>query len=200
VSKNKLTKEIVTLMLVFSFALGTIIGCNDDNGDGGGFGGPPPGPAPTPAIDSLNYMGIGIDYDPEARCADNCNPAWAPGCNPVSCNPQPSFACNQNGLSNNPCNCQQCYDSDLNTIKNTLGLGAITIYQPNYFILTAAQQSGIKVIFGTFNDTVAGLAEPDINTNCTYGGSPLPFCGTNYASVLFDGACGKTTPFNPTSS
>ena len=148
-------------------------------------------PSPSDAFGDL----IGIDYDPEARCStDN----WSTT-SPVACSPQPAFVCPASGatLDNCPSLCQSCYDGDLGLIKNTLSVGLITIYQPNYFILMAAQTAGVKVILGTFNDTVAGLAQPASSTGCTYGGFPSA-CGLTYANSLISGACGTTTPFSPT--
>src|SRR3990172_5756173 len=97
-------------------------------------------------------------------------------------------------LSNCPICCQQCYDSDFATLKS-LGLGAITIYQPNIYILTAAQNAGIKVILGTFNDAIPSLAMSDSETDCTYGGTPLLLCGSKYADALLDVACIDSTPW-----
>jgi exo-beta-1,3-glucanase (GH17 family) len=84
----------------------------------------------------------------------------------------------------------------LSTIS-TLAIGTITIYQPNYYVLKAAQSSGVKVVLGLFNDSVSGLAQPDTSTNCTYGGQPFPYCGTKYATALFGGACGNVSPWAP---
>jgi len=140
--------------------------------------------------------GINIDYAPEGRCADG---NWST--TPAACNPQLSFTCSptDTSLNNCPANCQACYDADIGTIKNTLHAGTITIYQPNYYILQAAQSSGLKVILGLFDDSAAGLAQPDSATNCTYSGFPFPFCGTKYAQALFNGACGSCTPWLPSS-
>ena len=99
-------------------------------------------------------------------------------------------------LSSCAANCQACFNSDLSTIKS-LNVGTITIYQPNYYILTAAQSAGIKVVLGLYDDSVSGLAAASGTTNCTYGGSPFPYCGTNYASALFGGTCGNITPWPP---
>lgn len=142
----------------------------------------------------LNFTGVGIDYDIEARCADD---NWATT-TPVACNPQLAFTCDTSDkLDFCPSRCQSCYDSDLDYMKNELQVGAITIYQPNYYVLKAAQKNKVKVILGTFNDTVKGLATPATQTDCTYAGSPLPLCGTKYADALFDGACGGQTPWDP---
>ncbi len=89
-----------------------------------------------------------------------------------------------------------CFNSDLSTIK-TLNVGTITIYQPNYYILTAAQSSGIKVVLGLYDDSVSGLAASNSAINCTYGGAPYPYCGTAYANALFNGTCGNLTPWPP---
>jgi hypothetical protein len=148
-----------------------------------------PSPPPAPA-----FSGINIDYAPEGRCSDN---NWSTT-TPVACNPQLSFTCQpgDNSLTNCPTNCQTCFNSDLSTIK-TLKVGAITIYQPNYYILTAAQNSGTKVVLGLYDDSVSGLAASNSSTNCTYAGQPFPYCGTNYATALFGGTCGNTTPWPP---
>jgi hypothetical protein len=77
-----------------------------------------------------------------------------------------------------------------------LGIGAITLYQPNYYALKSAQAQGLKVLLGTFNDTVAGLAKPDAKSGCTYSSFPTA-CGATYANQLIDGACGTTSPWDP---
>jgi exo-beta-1,3-glucanase (GH17 family) len=144
--------------------------------------------SPAPA-----FTGINIDYASEGRCSDD---NWGTA-TPVACNPQLAFtSCTPNELSSCAANCQACYNSDLNTIK-TLNVGTITIYQPNYYILTAAQSSGIKVVLGLYDDSVSGLAQSNTATDCTYGGYPFPYCGTNYATALFGGACGNVTPWPP---
>lgn len=178
----------------------TVGGCHNDDGGGDSPLGSEPTPGPIEAEDKLGFRGFGIDYDPEARCADNGNTNhWEPGRTPVACNPQPSFNCNPNSndLSFCPTRCQECFDGDLNVIKNTLGVDAITIYQPNFYLLKAAQMQGVKVIFGTFNDSVVGLSKSDSSTDCTYAGSALAFCGTKYADALLDGACFDTSPWDP---
>ena len=142
----------------------------------------------------LTFTGIGIDYDIEARCADD---NWMTT-TPVACGPQLSFTCDDTAnLDFCPTRCQSCYDSDLDFMKNNLLVGAITLYQPNYYVLKAAQKVKMKVILGTFNDSVKSLATPDTQTDCTYAGSALPLCGTKYAYALFDGACGGQTPWDP---
>ena len=157
-------------------------------GCGGGSRVSSPAPSPAPA-----FSGINIDYAPEGRCSDD---NWSTS-TPVACNPQLAFtSCTPNVLSSCAANCQACFNSDLSTIK-TLNVGTITIYQPNYYILTAAQSSGIKIVLGLYDDSVSGLAASSTATNCTYGGQPFPYCGTNYATALFGGTCGNVTPWPP---
>jgi len=134
---------------------------------------------------------IGVDYDFEARCSDD---NWSTN-NPPACNPQPSFMCPPDGLALCPPRCQACFDADLNQMKG-LGIGAITIYNPNWYALTAAQKVGMKVLLGTFNDTLAGLARPDAPSGCTYSGGATA-CGATYARYVLDGACGSTSPWDP---
>jgi exo-beta-1,3-glucanase (GH17 family) len=153
-------------------------------------GGSPLSSAPSPAP---AFSGINIDYAPEGRCSDD---NWSTT-TPVACNPQLAFtSCTSGVLSSCAANCQMCFNSDLSTIKS-LNVGTITIYQPNYYILTAAQSSGIKVVLGLYDDSVSGLAASNSATNCTYGGAPFPYCGTAYATALFNGACGNVTPWPP---
>lgn len=189
-----------------------------DNGDKplNGDGDVDPAPTPMPTMKpTLNFTGIGIDYDPEARCSTN---NWATDF-PVACSPQLSFTCPMTGktLDNCPASCQTCYDDDLDTIKNTLSVDTITIYQPNYYILTAAKDKGVEVILGLFNDSVAALAARQCSNNasmmcvtdsdcgegntcvdatsgCTFGGSPA-LCGTGHANSILNGACFTTTPW-----
>jgi exo-beta-1,3-glucanase (GH17 family) len=152
-----------------------------------GSGSAPP-PAPAPAFSSIN-----LDYAPEGRCSDD---NWSTT-TPVACNPQLSFTtCTSGVLSSCEQNCQACYNADLQTIS-TLKVNTITIYQPNYYILTAAQNAGVKVVLGLYDDSVAGLAQPNSATNCTYGGQPFPYCGVNYATALFNGICGNVSPWPP---
>lgn len=134
---------------------------------------------------------IGIDYDFEARCADD---NWTTA-NPAACNPQPSFMCPATGLALCPARCQACFDADLAHIKG-LGVGAIMIYNPNWYALTAAQKVGTKVLLGTFNDALGALAKPDALSGCTYSGFPTA-CGPTYARYLIDGACGSQSPWDP---
>lgn len=150
-------------------------------------------PAPSPGAPGPAFSGINIDYAPEGRCSDD---NWTTT-NPAACNPQLSFTCSSTdtSLNNCPANCQACYTADIGTTKSTLKTGAITIYQPNYYILKAAQTSGIKVVLGLFDDSAQGLAQSDTATNCTYSGFAFPYCGTNYAQALFNGACGSCTPW-----
>ena len=137
---------------------------------------------------------IGIDYTPEARCSDN---NWSTK-TPVACNPQLSFMCTGNNpLSTCPASCQKCYNDDLENLKNSLGASTITSYQPNYYILTTAQNLKIKVLQGLYNDAIPSLAAPDSATNCTFAGEPIALCGSKYAGAQLDGACGTTTPWNP---
>lgn len=151
-------------------------------------GSPPPVGTPAPAL-----SGINLDYAPEGRCSDD---NWSSS-TPVACNPQLSFnSCQPGVLSSCAANCQACYNADMTTISS-LSVGTITIYQPNYYILKAAQSSGIKVILGLYNDSVSGLAQPSTATNCTYGGQPFPYCGTAYANAMFNGACGNISPWAP---
>jgi hypothetical protein len=137
---------------------------------------------------------IGIDYTPEARCSDN---NWSTMF-PVACNPQLSFSCMGNSsLSACPSSCQSCYNDDLANLKNSLGVSTITSYQPNYYILTTAQNLKIKVLQGTYNDAIPSLAAHDDATNCAFAGAPIKLCGSKYAGALLDGACGTTTPWDP---
>jgi len=130
----------------------TVVSCDENNNifDGGGAdNGDDGGPNPTPTLTMkpvLNFTGMGIDYDPEARCSTN---NWTTDF-PVACSPQVAFTCPPTGktLDNCPTMCQSCYDSDLDTIKNMLSVDTITIYQPNYYILTAAENEGVKAILG----------------------------------------------------
>jgi hypothetical protein len=150
---------------------------------------PPPtlgGPGPV--------ISIGVDYTPEARCSDN---NWSTT-TPVACNPQLSFSCpSGNPLSLCPTTCQACYVSDLTNLQSTLSTSEITAYQPNYYILTAADQLHIKVLQGLFNDAIPSLAASSTATNCTYAGAAITLCGAKYADAILDGACGTTTPWNP---
>ena len=136
---------------------------------------------------------VGIDYTPEARCSDN---NWSTT-TPVACNPQLRFTCNPSGknLSNCPTRCQQCYDTDLRKLKTSLSPAAITVYQPNYYILHSASNLHLKVVQGLFNDAIQGLAASDTSTSCEFAGAPLAFCGTKYAKALIDGACFDTSPW-----
>jgi hypothetical protein len=169
-------------------ALLAATGCGGGNAGSSGSGLTSPSPSPSPA-----FSGINVDYAPEGRCSDN---NWGTT-SPVACNPQLSFNSDcSTELSNCAMSCQACYTSDLNKIKS-LDIGTITIYQPNYYILTAAYNAGIKVVLGLYDDSVNGLAASNSATNCTYSGAPFPYCGTNYATALFGGTCGNITPWNP---
>jgi hypothetical protein len=137
---------------------------------------------------------IGIDYTPEARCSDN---NWSTT-TPVACNPQLSFACTTGDpLSTCPRSCQHCYNTDLANLENSLAVSTITSYQPNYYILTAAQHLKLQVLQGLFNDAIPSLATADSATNCTFAGQPIELCGSKYAGALLGGACGTSTPWNP---
>ncbi len=141
---------------------------------------------------------LGLDYSPEARCSDN-NLTWLGSERPHACQPQPGQACGAS-LNTCPARCQQCYDDDLGFIRRNLKVDTITIYQPNYYILKAAQRLQMKVVVGLMNDAVLGLAMPDTRTDCAVGGKPLYLCGSNYASAVIDGACIDTVggdPFAP---
>ncbi|MGH7779483.1 MAG: hypothetical protein ACREQR_06635 [Candidatus Binataceae bacterium] len=87
--------------------------------------------------------------------------------------------------------------SDLTNLQSLLKTSTITSYQPNYYILTAADQLHIKVLQGLFNDAIPSLAAPSTTTNCTYAGVAIALCGSKYADAMLDGACGTTTPWNP---
>jgi len=188
-------------------------GSDTDSGMDGPDGGPLLG---SPMKPTLNFTGIGIDYDPEARCSDD---DWSTD-TPVACSPQLSFTCpSGDGLALCPERCQKCYNDDMSTIKSGLSVDTITIYQPNYYILTAAQSEDVNVMLGLFNDTVAGLASRHCSNNasmvcvsdsdcgtgntcmddqsgCTFAGSPS-LCGAAYADSILDGACYTTTPWDP---
>ena len=177
----------ITRALVVA-ALLVATGCGGGNAGSSGSGLTSPAPSPSPA-----FSGINIDYAPEGRCSDN---NWGTN-SPVACNPQLSFNSDcSTELSNCASSCQACYTSDLNKIKS-INIGTITIYQPNYYILTAAYNAGIKVVLGLYDDSVNGLAASNSATNCTYAGAPFPYCGSNYATALFGGTCGNITPWNP---
>jgi len=181
-----LASLVAKLVSLFTVAvLVSAAGCGSGSQSSGvGSGAPSPAPA---------FTGINLDYAPEGRCSDD---NWSTT-TPVACNPQLSFTtCTPNVLSSCAANCQACFNADLATMS-TLKVGTITIYQPNYYILKAAESSGIKVVLGLYNDSVSGLAQPDSATNCTYGGQPFPYCGTKYATALFGGACGNVSPWAP---
>ena len=131
----------------------------------------------------LNFTGIGLDYDPSARCSLIAD--W-PG--PAACNPQ-------GGSAGEPTECQTCFDTDVDLLTGDLNVKAVTIYQPNYYFMRAAHSHGITVLLGTFQDTVTALATPDTGgLDCTSGGQPTP-CGETFADVFFDGGCGVRTPW-----
>lgn len=160
------------------------------NALGDGMGAPQPIPG---------HEGIGLDYDPEVRCSDdNWKTATPAACNPqLSFGPCPATKDPLKNLSNCPERCQTCFDNDLKFMTTQLGVTSITLYAPNYYVLKAAQGLGMKVILGTFDDTVLALATPDSGmATCTYAGAPA-LCGPSAAGSLFDGACGATTPWDP---
>ncbi len=138
---------------------------------------------------------LGIDYAPETRCSDN-NPNWLPGQRPRACNPPPGEPCGDS-LSTCPARCQKCYSDDLAFIQRELRVNTIAIYQPNYYIMKAAQQLGMKLVVGVLNDAVLWLATPATERNCSYGGTNLELCGSNYASALIDGVCIGTAGGDP---
>ena len=173
-------------ILLFLVAVAVIdVGCGNGASSSSGSGSVT---TPAPALSGLN-----IDYAPEGRCSDD---NWGTS-TPVACNPQLAFtSCQAGVLSSCAANCQACFNSDIATI-NSLKIGTITIYQPNYYVLKAADSAGVKVVLGLYNDSVSGLAQPDTATNCTYSGQPFPYCGTKYAAALFGGTCGNVTPWAP---
>jgi hypothetical protein len=172
---------------VILVALAMLSACG--NGSSGTPSSTPPSVGAPGPVDS-----IGIDYTPEARCSDN---NWSTS-TPTACNPQLSFTCSTgNPLSLCPTTCQTCYVNDLTNLKTLLSTSTITSYQPNYYILTAAQQLHIKVLQGLFNDAIPSLAASSTATDCTYSGAPIALCGSKYAAAILDGACGTTTPWNP---
>ncbi|HKD68984.1 MAG TPA: hypothetical protein VKB84_19225 [Candidatus Binataceae bacterium] len=144
---------------------------------------------------------IGLDYAPEARCADE-NPNWIFGRRPRNCNPQlgqDERTCGHT-LATCPNLCLKCYSDDLGFIRHDLQVNTITIYHPNYYVLKAARRHRMKVIVGLPNDAVLGLATPSDRSDCFYGGLPLAHCGTNYAAAMLDGACNDKVggdPFKP---
>jgi hypothetical protein len=156
------------------------------------------GPDPIQDVLPLPFSGIALDYDPEVRCSDN---NWTTT-TPVACSPQLSFTCPApppsdpfQNLSGCPDQCQSCFDKDLAFLQTNLAVNTLTVYQPNYYILTAAQKLGIKVLMGIFNDSVLALATPDDGmTSCTFAGAPA-LCGLAAVNSLIDGACGATTPW-----
>lgn len=149
--------------------------------------------SPSDTHSDTQWSPLGLDYAPEARCSDE---QWRPHHRPAACNPQPGQACGSS-LSSCPARCQKCYDDDLSFVQHNLKVNAITIYQPNYYILKAAKRLGMKVVVALLDDTVLGLASPTSQTQCTDGGSPLYLCGSNYAAGLLDGACIDTVGGDP---
>jgi hypothetical protein len=177
--------RLKTGIVLFALCMLSACGGDSSGGHSTATAAPPTlgGPGPVTAV--------GIDYTPEARCSDN---NWATT-TPVACNPQLSFSCpSGNPLSLCPTTCQACYVSDLTNLQSSLSTSEITSYQPNYYILTAADQLHIKVLQGLFNDAIPSLAAASTATNCTYA---VALCGSKYADAILDGACGTTTPWNP---
>ncbi len=130
---------------------------------------------------------IGIDYAPETRCSDD-NPNWLPGLRPHACNPPLGEPCGDS-LSTCPARCQKCYDDDLAFIQRELRVNTIAIYQPNYYIMKAAQRLGMKLVVGVLNEAVLWLATPSSQNNCSYEEGHRDPCGSNYASALIEGVC-----------
>jgi hypothetical protein len=154
------------------------------SGDPGGATGPSQS-SDSGGLFQTDWSPIGLDYAPETRCSD---PNWHPGHRPVTCNPQLGRACGDSLLTC-PARCEQCFSDDLSFIQRALRVNTIAIYQPNHYIVRAAQRLGMKVVVGLFNDSILGLSTPASQTNCEHGGTPLYLCGSNYASALIDGAC-----------
>lgn len=184
------------LKIVFTIGIALLLvnsGCGSPNsGNSLQNGGVIPAPLP-------GHQGIGLDYDPEVRCSDdNWKTTTPAACNPqLSFGPCPATKDPSKNLSNCPERCQNCFDTDLKFMSSQLGVTSITLYAPNYYVLKAAQGLGLKVILGTFDDTVVALATPDSGAaTCTYAGAPA-LCGKGAADSLFDGACGATTPWDP---
>ncbi len=174
----------IGLILLISVVLGA---CGGGSGNSGG--------STPPLLGAGGSNSIGIDYTPESRCSDN---NWTTNF-PVACNPQLSFTCpTGDPLSLCPTSCQSCYNADLANLQSSLKTSTITSYQPNYYILTAADQLHIKVLQGLYNDAIPSLAASSSANNCTYAGAPIALCGSKYADAILDGACGTTTPWNPT--
>jgi hypothetical protein len=193
-SKPKFRLAIWAILL----AAAALYACGNDNGGGSNAASsstsPPAASTTPPPLGSTGPpSSIGIDYTPEARCSDN---NWSTT-TPVACNPQLSFSCANPTLSLCPTSCQSCYVSDLGNLKGSLNVSTITVYQPNYYILTAADQLHIKVMQGLFNDAIPSLAKPSTDTDCTYAGRPIALCGSKYADAILDGACDTTTPWDP---
>ncbi len=183
----KLVGVFVTALL-----LAVTVGCGGSSQTSSSSSSSGTGTSPLPTTAAPAFSGINLDYAPEGRCSDG---NWGTS-TPVACNPQLSFTtCTPGVLSSCEQNCQACFNSDLATISSLSPGGTITIYQPNYYLLTAAQTSGIKVVLGLYDDSVIGLAGCTVGTNCTYGGSPFPYSGTSYANAMFNGACGNVTPW-----
>jgi len=146
-------------------------------------GGSTPTASPTGGKRRLSFGGTGLDYDPSVRCS--LITTWP---QPTACNPQGNFQSDATA-------CQTCFDDDLATLSSQLGVEAMTIYQPNYYFLKAAQAQGMKVLLGTFEDVVASLATPATGgLDCTFSSFPSP-CGEALADAIIDGACGSHSPW-----
>jgi hypothetical protein len=191
-SKSKFRFSTCVVLL----AAAVLSACGSDSGGGNTAltsASPPASSAPQLGSPGPSDS-IGIDYTPEARCSDN---NWETT-TPVACNPQLAFTCPPgNPLSLCPTSCQSCYVGDLTNLQTSLNVSTITSYQPNYYILTAADQLHIKVLQGLFNDAIPSLAKSSTATDCTYAGAAIALCGTKYAGAILDGACGTATPWNP---
>lgn len=203
VARSSKSKFRLSMFVVLLAAAAVLSACGSDSGGGStasSSASPSAGSAPPPAGSTPPLGGpgpsnsIGIDYTPEARCSDD---NWKTT-TPVACNPQLSFTCpSGDPLSLCPTSCQSCYVSDLTNLQNSLNVSTITSYQPNYYVLTAADQLHIKVLQGFFNDAIPSLAKSSTATDCTYAGAAIALCGSKYAGAILDGACGTSTPWNP---
>jgi hypothetical protein len=142
-------RKIVSLFILVVLLAGT--------GSGSGSQSPSSGSTTLPTSPAPGFNGINLAYAPEGRYGDdNCSTTT-----PAACNPQLAFTtCPPNILSSCAANCQPCYNSDLATISSAK-VSTITIYRPNYYILKAADNSGIRVVLGLYDDSVSGLAQPN---------------------------------------
>jgi hypothetical protein len=138
--KRKNKAYLLKGLLLLAVAMLSACGGDSGGGNNSSSSSPPPSLGSPSPITS-----IGIDYTPESRCSDN---NWSTT-TPVACNPQLAFTRpTGDPLSQCPSSCQACYVSDLTNLQSMLGTSTITAYQPNYYILTAADQLTIKVIQG----------------------------------------------------